>query len=73
MINLKYRGMTKPIYLGSDDDVRQKIKSELGIKKRLKKEDVRSKIGFLCFDNLYDMVVKEKNLFDRKISFDDLI
>ncbi|MGC6284517.1 MAG: hypothetical protein ACON4X_02575 [Polaribacter sp.] len=73
MINLKYRGMTKPIYLGSDDVVRKKIKEELGLKKRLKKEDVRTKIGFLCFDNLLDMVMKEKNLFDRKITFDDLV
>lgn len=73
MINLKYRGMTKPIYLGSDANVRQKIKEELGLKKKLKKEDVRSKIGFLCFDNLLDMVMKEKNLFDRKITFNELI
>ena len=73
MINLKYRGMTKPIYLGSDKNVRKRIKEELGLKKKLKKEDVRSKIRFLCFDNLYDMVIKGDNLFDRKVSFDDLI
>ncbi len=73
MINLKYKGMNKPIYLGSDDLVRDKIKNELGIKKKLKKEEIKHKIAFLCYDNLVDMVMKEKNLFDRKITFDDLL
>lgn len=73
MINLKYKGMTKPIYLGSDEFVRQKVKEELKLKKRLKKEDLRDKIRFLCFDNLFDLVMKEKNLFDIDINFDRLL
>ena len=73
MINLKYKGLNKAIYLGSDKCVREKIKKELRLNGKLSKEDVKSKLGFLCFDNLLDMVIKEKNLFDKKITFDDLI
>lgn len=73
MINLKYRGLNKAIYLGSDKNVKQKIKEELGLEEELKKDDIKNKIAFLCFDNLLDMVLENKNLFDKKITFDDLI
>lgn len=73
MINLKYRGLNKAIYLGSDKNVREKVKKELRLKGKLSKEDVKTKLRFLCYDNLSDMVIKEKNLFDKKITFDDLI
>jgi len=73
MINLKHKGLNKAIYLGSDKNVREKVKKELRLNGKLSKEDVKTKLGFLCFDNLLDMVIKEKNLFDKKITFDDLI
>ena len=73
MINLKYKGMTKPIYLGSDKNVREIVNKALENKGRLSKDRLKSEIYDMCFDKLYIMVTKEKNMFDRKISFDDLI
>jgi len=73
MINLKYKGYNKPIYLGSDKKVREIVSKELKIKRRLNKEDMKEKIRFICIDNLIDMVMTKENLYSEKIKFEDLI
>lgn len=74
IINLKYRGSNKPIYLGSDKKVREIVGREIGVKSKLSEERLKSEIYDMCYDKLLDLVLKEKkNLFDMKITFNDLL
>lgn len=74
IINLKYRGSNKPIYLGSDKKVREIVGREIGVKSKLSEERLRNEINDMCYDKLLDLVLKEKkNLFDMKITFNDLL
>ena len=63
MINLKYKGLNKPIYLGSEDKVKEVVMRELKLKKQPNEEELRERLGFLCYDNLEELVMTEKNLF----------
>ena len=38
-----------------------------------KAEDLRRNIGFLCYDNLEEMVMTKENLYNEKIVIEDLI
>jgi FtsZ-binding cell division protein ZapB len=74
IINLKYRGSNKSIYLGSNEKVREIVGKEIGVKKKLEEGRLKSEIYDMCYDKLLDLVVKEKkNLFDMTIRFEDLI
>ena len=73
MSNLKYKGLNKPIYLGSEDKVKEVVMRELKLKKQPNEEELRERLGFLCYDNLEELVMTEKNLFDRKITIEELI
>jgi hypothetical protein len=74
IINLKYRGSNKSIYLGSDEKVREIVGKEIGVKSKLSEERLKNEIRFICYDKLWDLVVGEKkNLFDMTIRFEDLI
>lgn len=73
MINLKYKGYNKPIYLGSDKRVRDIVGKLIESKKKLSKEDFKVKVRFLCIDKLTDMVMTKENLYNEKIKFEDLI
>jgi FtsZ-binding cell division protein ZapB len=73
MINLKYKGYNKSIYLGNEEDVRRIVNEELKENNYLEKEELKSQIYDMCYDKLYDLVMSEKNLFNNKIVFKDLI
>jgi hypothetical protein len=73
MINLKYKGYNKSIYLGSEDEVRRIVNEEINENNYLEKEELKNQIYDMCYDKLYDLVINEKNLFERKIVFKDLI
>lgn len=73
MINLKYRGLNKPIYLGTEDKIIELLIRKLKLKKQPNEEEVKEKLSFLCYDNLENLVMTEKNLFDRKITIEELI
>lgn len=74
IINLKYRGTNKSIYLGSDKKVREIVSTQLNTKRRLSEDTLKDKIYYLCYDGLWDLVIENKqNLFDIKIKFEDLI
>ena len=72
MINLKYRGLNKPIYLGTEDKMIELLIREVKDKPKNEKE-VKGWLGNLCYDNLEELVMTEKNLFDRKITIEELI
>jgi hypothetical protein len=73
MINLKYKGYNKSIYLGSEEEVRRIVNEEINENNYLEKEELKNQIYDMCYDKLYDLVISEKNLFERKIVFKDLI
>ena len=73
MINLKYKGYNKPIYLGSDKKVREIVSKVIESKRRLSKDRLKSEIWDMCFEKLYIMVMTKENLYNEKIKFEDLI
>ena len=73
MLNLKYKGCNKSIYLGVEEYVRKIVNEEIGENNYLEKEELKSQIYDMCYDKLYDLVISEKNLFDKKIVLRDLI
>jgi hypothetical protein len=74
IINMKFRGSNKSIYLGSDKNVREIVGREIGVKSKLSEQRLRNEIYDMCYDKLWDLVMKEKkNLFDLTIRFEDLI
>jgi len=73
MINLKYKGYNKSIYLGSEEYVRKIVNEEIGEYNYLENEKLKNQIYDMCYDKLYELVIGEKNLFDKKIVFKDLI
>ncbi|NVK75891.1 MAG: hypothetical protein HWE24_20645 [Oceanospirillaceae bacterium] len=74
IINLKYRGTNKSIYLGSDKKVREIVSTQLNTKRKLSEERLKSEIYDMCYDKLWEFVIENKqNLFDIKIKFEDLI
>ena len=72
MINLKYRGLNKPIYLGTEDKMIELLIREVKDKPK-DEEEVKGWLGNLCYDKLEELVMTEKNLFDRKITIEELI
>ena len=56
-----------------EDKVKEVVMRELKLKKQPNEEELRERLGFLCYDNLEELVMTEKNLFDRKITIEELI
>lgn len=83
LVNFKYKGKTKSIHIGEDKSVNELLKNNDDLKnvfdipKKLTEDDIRNYISFLIEDNLYDLVYGDMmgkyNIFDKKISFNDLI
>jgi len=74
MINLKYKGDNKSIYLGSEEKVKEVVKNELNEDvSDFDKDSLIDKLFYLIKDNLEDMVVKKQNLFDENITLSQLI
>ena len=83
MINFKYKGKSKSIHIGENKNVikfireNESIKKYRRIPKRMDKEFIKDSISFLIEDNLYDLVyndiIGKHNIFDMKITFDDLV
>ena len=83
LINLKYKGKSKSIHIGENTSVIKQLRdnkdltSNFDIPNNLTEEDIRNYIKFLIEDNLYTLVeddmMGKHNIFDKKISFNDLI
>ena len=83
-INVKYKGLTKSIYLGSNDKVKAFIKEiewvkdnqdTLGIVNlnELTREEVKHIIDVLVRDNLDEMITSADNFFNRKVTLEELV
>ena len=80
LINFKYRGKSKSIHIGEDKSVKEFLKTNddlNDIPNNLTEDEIRKYISFLIEDNLYDLVygdmIGKYNIFDKKISFNDLV
>lgn len=83
LINFKYKGKSKSIHIGEDKSVveflkgNKYLKSNFELGSRLSEDEIRNYISFLVEDNLYDLVYGDMmgkyNIFDKKISFNDLV
>jgi len=74
MINVKYKNKTKPIYLGSDSKVREKICKIHKKRINLKEDKLRELIKYELVDNIWDWVIKEKeNIFNLKVNMDNFL
>ena len=83
LINFKYKGKSKSIHIGENKSVikfireNDELKSSFKIPKRIGEDNIRRYISFLIEDNLYDLVVDDimgkHNIFDMKITFDELV
>ena len=83
LINFKYKGKSKSIHIGENTSVINQLKenkdliSNFDIPNNPTEDDIRNYISYLIEDNLYDLVygdmMGEYNIFDKKISFNDLI
>ena len=85
MINLKYKGETKPIYIGNDSKTKELIKNEKFLREtftdinfdKLSEDDIRVCIETLVSESLEDLVIEKRlkgeNLLSNTIKFTDLI
>lgn len=83
LINFKYKGKSKSIHIGEDKSVieflkgNEYLKSNFELGSRLSEDEIRNYISFLVEDNLFDLVYGDMmgkyNIFDKKISFNDLV
>ena len=83
LINLKYKGKSKSIHIGENTSVINQLKenkdliSNFDIPNNPTEGDLRDYVSYLIEDNLYELVygdmMGEYNIFDKKISFNDLI
>ena len=80
LINFKYKGKSKSIHIGEDKSVIKFLKENkdlTDIPSNPTEEEIRGYISFLIEDNLYELVFDDMmgkhNIFDKKISFNDLI
>ena len=83
LINFKYKGKSKSIHIGEDKSVNEfllsneYLKSNFELSDNLTEDDIRFYISHLVEDNLYDLVYGDMlgkyDIFDKKISFSDLI
>lgn len=80
LINFKYKGKSKSIHIGEDKSVKEFLKTNddlNDIPNNLTEDEIRKYISFLIEDNLYDLVygdmIGKYNIFDKKISFNDLV
>ena len=85
MINLKYKGETKPIYIGNDSKTKEYIRGDKYLTKnftdinfdKLSEDDIRRCIEFLVSESLEDLVIEKRlkgeNLLSNTIKFTDLI
>ena len=82
-INIKYKGQTKPIYVGTDEYVRNLMKTDKNIiefynngkiPKRLSEDFIKGGLVFLIQDELWDRILENpnENLLGSKITFQDL-
>ena len=81
-LNLKYKGQTKPIYVGTDEYVRNLMKTDKGIislndgkvPKRLTEDFIKKGLTFLIEDELWERIYENpnENLLSTKITFKDL-
>ena len=80
LINFKYKGKSKSIHIGEDKSVIEILKENkdlTDIPSNPTEEEIRRYISYLIEDNLYELVFDDMmgkhNIFDKKISFNDLI
>lgn len=83
LINFKYKGKSKSIHIGENKSVieflkgNEYLKSNFELGSRLSEDEIRNYISFLVEDNLFDLVYGDMmgkyNIFDKKISFNDLV
>ena len=80
LINFKYKGKSKSIHIGEDKSVIKFLKENKDLTdfpSNPTKDDIQYNIRFLIEDNLYELVFDDMmgkhNIFDKKISFNDLI
>jgi hypothetical protein len=74
MLILKLKGSNKTIHLGADDKIKEVVKKEFNEDvQKMDKETFIDRLYALVRENLEEMIVKEKNLFDKKITLEDLI
>jgi hypothetical protein len=52
MINLKYKGYNKSIYLGSEEEVRRIVNEQINENNYLEKEELKNQIYDMCYDKL---------------------
>ena len=80
-INLKYKGLTKPIYVGTKEYVNNLIKTDKAIlcthnnlPKNLSEDFIKKMLVFLIEDELWERIMDNpnENLLSTKITFSDL-
>jgi len=81
-INLKYKGLTKPIYVGTKEYVINLMKTDSSIvsmnngkvPKRINEEFIKKGLIFLIEDELWERIMDNpnENLLSTKITFSDL-
>lgn len=73
-LNIKYKSTTKPIYLGSDKNIREVICKRNNIKTNIKESKLRDLLYFELSDNVKDWVIDNKDeIFNKKITFNELL
>lgn len=83
LINFRYKGKSKSIHIGENTSVIKQLRdnkdltSNFDIPNNPTEEEIRRYISYLIEDNLYELVFDDMmgkhNIFDKKISFNDLI
>ena len=73
-LNIKYRSTTKPIYLGSDKNIREVICRRNNVKINIKESKLRDLLYFELSDNVKDWVIDNKDeIFNKKMTFNELL